>query len=118
MTDRLEPGALARKIVDLLSEKQAEDILLLDIRRVATFADYFVIAHGRSERQIEAMLDALQEELRKVNINPLGREGSVASGWVLLDLGDVVVHLFGAAERAYYNLESLWHAGTPVVRIQ
>ena len=115
---RLEAGTLARKIVDLLSDKQAEDILLLDIRNVAAFADYFVIASALTGRQIEAILQGLDEELGKDGVQPRGREGAVDSGWVLLDFGDVIVHIFAPAERAYYDLEGLWHAATPVVRIQ
>ena len=118
MGGRLEAGALAHKIVDLLSDKQAEDILLLDIRNVTTFADYFVIASAQTERQIEAILAALDEGLGKDGLKPMGREGVAASGWVLLDFGDVIVHLFAPQERAYYDLEGLWHAATPVVRIQ
>jgi len=115
---RLEAGALAHKIVDLLSEKQAEDILLLDIRNVATFADYFVIASAQAVRQVEAILADLDEELGKDGVRVLGQEGLPDSGWVLLDLGDVIVHIFAPQERAYYDLEGLWHAATPVVRIQ
>lgn len=117
MGGRLEAGALAHKIVDLLSDKQAEDILLLDIRNVATFADYFVIASAQTARQVEAILVALDEELAKDGLRPLGREGEADSGWVLLDLGDVVVHIFAPEERAYYDLEGLWHAARPVVRM-
>jgi ribosome-associated protein len=100
-----------------LSDKQAEDILLLDIRRVASFADYFVIASGQTVRQIEAILEHLDQELSQSGVRPMGREGEADSGWVLLDYGDVIVHLFGPEERAYYDLEGLWHAATPVVRI-
>ena len=118
MGGRLEAGTLARKIIDLLSDKQAEDVLLLDIRNVATFADYFVIASALSERQMDAILAALDQELAKDGVRPQGREGVAASGWVLLDFGDVIVHIFTRQERAYYDLEGLWHAAIPVVRIQ
>lgn len=91
---------------------------MLDIRNVATFADYFVIASARAVRQTEAILAALDEELGKDGVQPLGREGVAASGWVLLDFGDVIVHLFAPEERAYYDLEGLWRNATPVVRIQ
>jgi ribosome-associated protein len=98
---------------------QAEDILLLDISRAASFADYFVIASAGSERQIKAILEAIDEGVEKQEkIRPMGREGNAESGWVLLDYGDVIVHIFGPEEREYYDLESLWHAGVPVVRIQ
>jgi ribosome-associated protein len=114
----LQPDALARKIIDALSEKQAEDILLLDIRSVASFADYFVIASAGSDRQMQAVLDAVEEELKEDKPRLLGREGQPKSGWVLLDYGDVILHLFAPEERTYYDLEGLWHAATPVVRIQ
>ncbi len=104
--------------MDILSEKQASDIVLLDISDVATFADYFVIATGETKRQIEAVLIALEEELGKADVSPLGREGSPETGWVLLDLGDIVVHIFGPEERSYYDLEGLWHRARPVVRVQ
>ena len=109
---------LSRKIVEVLSDKQAEDILLLDIRDVASFADYFVIASAPSARQIQAILDGIDESLHQDGVSPMGREGEADSGWVLLDYGDVIVHLFAPEEREYYDLEGLWSAATPVVRIQ
>ncbi|GBD13433.1 Ribosomal silencing factor RsfS [bacterium HR24] len=115
---RYDSGTLARKLVDVLSEKQASDIVLLDISDVATFADYFVIATGETKRQMEAVLAALEEELDKEEVTLLGREGSPETGWVLLDLGDIVVHIFGPEERSYYDLEGLWHRARPVVRVQ
>jgi ribosome-associated protein len=98
---------------------QAEDILLLDISSAASFADFFVIASAGSERQLGAILDEIDKQLRKgEKVSAIGREGEAASGWVLLDYGDVIVHLFSPDEREYYDLESLWATGVPVVRIQ
>jgi ribosome-associated protein len=114
----LEGATLARKVVDLLADRQAEDILLLDIRKVVIFADYFVIASAQTVRQMQALSDAIDSELAKDGITPYGREGEPASGWVLLDLGDVVVHIFGPDERHFYDLEGLYEQATPVVRIQ
>lgn len=91
---------------------------MLDIRSVASFADYFVIASAETERQTAAILEAVDEALLAAGVEALGREGEPGSGWVLLDYGDVVVHLFAPAEREYYDLEGLWHAAVPVVRIQ
>ncbi len=91
---------------------------MLDIRNVASFADYFVIASGQTARQIQAVLAAVDEGLAGDGVKPMGREGEPGSGWVLLDYGDVIVHLFAPEERAYYDLEALWHTATPVVRIQ
>ena len=117
-TNRLKPADLARKVVDLLSDRQAEDILLLDIRNVASFADYFVVANALSRRQIDAILEAVDDEMSAAGVTIMGREGKSDSGWVLIDLGDVVVHIFDPEERAFYNLEEMWHAATQVVRLQ
>jgi len=114
----LEGATLARKVVDLLADRQAEDILLLDIRKVTLFADYFVIASAQTVRQMQALRDAIDSELAKDGITPYGREGEPASGWMLLDLGDVIVHIFGPDERRFYDLEGLYQQATPVVRIQ
>jgi ribosome-associated protein len=98
---------------------QAEDVLLLDIRNAASFADYFVIGTANSDRQLSALVTEIDKRLGKEEkTHPIGQEGQAASGWVLLDYGDVIVHVFSAEQRAYYDLESLWHAGVPVVRIQ
>ena len=92
---------------------------MLDISQASSFADYFVIASTGSDRQIDAILETIDEELRKAEkIRPRGREGTPETGWVLLDYGDVIVHIFGADERAFYDLESLWTSAVPVVRIQ
>lgn len=91
---------------------------MLDIRDVASFADYFVIASAGSERQITAILDAVDDAIEPEGIRPMGREGNADSGWVLLDYGDVIIHLFAPEEREFYDLEGLWHSAVPVVRIQ
>src|SRR3972149_4122602 len=117
-TTGLEPDELARKIIDAVSDKQAEDVLLLDIRKVASFADYFVIASGATVRQIKAIIDSVEEAVSGDGVKPMGREGEPDSGWVLIDYGDVIVHIFAPEERAFYDLEGLWHTATPVVRIQ
>ena len=117
-TDSLEAQDLARQIVDLASEKQASDIVLLDLRKVSLLADYFVVCSGTSERQINALLDEMVERLRDTaHRRPLRREGTASSGWVLIDYGDVVVHIFAPAERDYYRLEELWSDATQVVRV-
>jgi ribosome-associated protein len=113
----LEPSELARTIVDLLADHQAEDIVMLDISRIASFADYFVIGSATSSRQMQALIDVLDRALGKEQIHPLRREGTADSGWVLLDFGQVIVHLFGPEQREYYDIERLWKDATPVVRI-
>jgi len=109
---------LARYIVERIAEKQGEDILLLDIRDVSILADYFVIASALSERQTKAILDDVKLDTKQtLDVQPLQVEGEPASGWVLMDYGDVVVHLFAPEVRAYYNLEELWEDGRIVVRM-
>jgi len=114
----LDATELAKKIVDIAADKKAEDVVLLDIRRLTTIADYFVICSGASERQIAAITQAVLEEMDKESIAPLHSEGIGESGWVLLDYGSVIVHIFAPEVRDYYRLERLWSQALTVVRIQ
>lgn len=114
----LEPGDLARLIVDIVSDKKGEDILLLDTRAVSFISDYFVIATAASDRQLKAVADEIQKQLKKDRILPLGVEGKPDSGWVLLDYGSVIAHLFSPGMRDYYRLEKLWEHAPVVVRMQ
>jgi ribosome-associated protein len=99
-------------------DKQAVDILMLDIRQVTSFADYFVICSAESDRQLDAICDEIDAVLSREGINIYRREGNANSGWVLLDLGSVIVHVFNESTRQYYDLEQLWEKATPVIRIQ
>ena len=110
---------LARKLVDVLSDRQAEDVVLFDIRQVADFTDYFVIATALNARHMRALIAAFETDLAREGVRPLRREGEDDSGWVLVDYGDVIVQLFAPEERSFYNLEGLWRrAGVPAVRFQ
>jgi ribosome-associated protein len=102
--------------VDELSERQAEDITVVDVSKISGFADRFVIGTAGSVRQMNAVIDSLDETLGKQGVHIRRREGDPDSGWVLLDFGDVILHLFGREERAFYNLEGLWGKSAPVVR--
>lgn len=109
---------LARTIVDLLEAKKGEDILLLDLIGVCSFTDYFVLCTGSSERTLQALADEVSEKVKKDHRIPdTHREGGAADGWILLDYGSVVVHLFSADLRRYYRLEELWRAGQVLVRM-
>lgn len=112
--------ALARKIGDLLLDKQGEDILILDLQEITALADYFVICSGNNRRQLDAMAAAIQEGLKKGagNILARGVEGTPDSGWILLDYNSVIVHLFTPQMRLYYQLEELWNAARMVAHIQ
>ena len=114
----LEGIEVARKAVEAASDKQASDIVLLDVDRICSFASYFVICSGESARQITAIHEAIEDALKEEGIRPHHREGDLDSGWLLIDFGDVIVHIFAPAEREYYQLDELWSQAVPVVRIQ
>ncbi len=101
----------------MAGDKQASDIVLLDTRKVCSFADYFVICSGDSDRQIQAIHDEVEHVLKREGILPRHREGTLDSGWLLIDFGDVIVHIFAAFEREYYQLDKLWSQASTVVRI-
>jgi ribosome-associated protein len=90
------------------SAKQAEDIVVLDVHDIIVITDYFVICTAGSHRQIRTVIDAVEEAVRELGAKPVRREGEPEAGWWLLDYVDVVVHVFGREERAYYDLERLW----------
>jgi ribosome-associated protein len=106
--------------VDIVEDKQAADIVLLDIHEQTDIADYFVIATVDNERQAKAIEDDLLQKLRvEQNIRPLGIEGveNRGGGWTLVDYGDVIVHLFTEESRNYYRLEELWNKAHVVVKV-
>ena len=118
-TEEPDSSKLARGIVELISDKKGSDIVLLDIRRVSLLADYFVICSGASERQLRAIVDEVLEKVKKeAGVVPLNVEGVPSSGWVLVDYGSVIVHIFAPSLREYYSLEKLWSEATMVVRVQ
>ena len=112
----LSPEA-AQLVVEVASEKLAEDIVMLDLRQVATVADYFVIMSAESSRQIKALEEDITEALEDAQVRRYHREGTSASGWVLLDFSNVLVHIFGPEEREFYALERLWSRAPQVVRV-
>ena len=117
--DREESSNAAQRIVDLLTERQAEDVVLLDIHEIAYFTDYFVIATVLNQRHAAALIDAFEKDLANEGVKALRREGDSNSGWVLVDFGGVIVHLFTEEDREFYKLEELWgRAGVPAVRFQ
>lgn len=91
---------------------------MLDLRSVSLLADYFVICSGESERQVKAIVDEITEKAKDEGIRPLHIEGDSSSGWVLVDYGGVIVHVFAPAVRGYYQLEKLWSDAPMVVRMQ
>jgi len=90
----------------------------LDIRELSVIADYFVICTGNNPRQIQAIASAIGDTMAELGIHSRGREGNADSGWLLLDFGDVIVHIFGPMEREFYRLERLWSEAPTVVYLQ
>lgn len=102
----------------MLEERQGHEILLLDIRKVSVLADYFILCTATSDRQLGALAGDLTRQLKGEVGKPSNTEGEPVSGWVLIDYGDVVVHLFRPKVREYYALEELWKEAQTVVHIQ
>ena len=101
-----------------LEEKKAEDILLLDLQNIASFTDYFVLCTGTSDRMLDALAEATLESVRMQHRKRGIREGEARDGWVVVDYGDVVVHLFSPEQRRYYDLEELWNDGRVLLKVQ
>lgn len=115
----LESIEIARYVVDVVEDKKAEDILLLDLRPDAIIADYFVICTGNSDRQLRALADGVREQVKEKYAKlPFSVEGKPESGWVLMDYGNIVVHLFQAEKRRYYDLEGMWRSAHVLLQIQ
>jgi ribosome-associated protein len=102
----------------MLEERQGNDILLLDVRQITILADYYILCSATSERQIKALAGDLSRQLKAEAGRPLSSEGTPESGWILLDYGGVVVHLFLPEIRRFYALEDLWEKAQTVVHIQ
>ena len=100
--------ALARQIANVCLDKKALDVSILDVRGMTSYADYLVLASGESDRQVTAIADGIDEKLKAGGVRPLGHEGRETGTWVLLDYGEVVVHLFFTEVRTSYDLDGLW----------
>ena len=103
------------KIVKLalkaLDEIKGKDIKVIDIREVSVIADYFIIASASNENQVQAMMDSVEEELGKAGFEPKQIEGNKNSSWVLMDYGDLIIHIFDEENRLFYDLERIWRDG-------
>lgn len=102
---------MAKLAYKALEDKKSEDIRVIEIGEISVLADYFIIANGNSSSQVDAMVDAVQEELSKEGFEPKRVEGVRSSGWILLDYGDLVVHIFSKEDRLFYDLERIWRDG-------
>ncbi|HZF11822.1 MAG TPA: ribosome silencing factor [Thermoanaerobaculia bacterium] len=107
-TAPLDTSTRVRESVAAAEDRKAIDLRVLHLAAISDFTDYFLIASGSSERQVQAIADAIEERLRAVGVRPLHVEGYNRGQWVLLDYGDLVVHVFEAQTRSFYSLERLW----------
>ena len=105
-------------MVEIASDRKAEDIVMLDISKVSIIADYFVICNGTSDRQVRAIAKEVDEQLGDAGVNPISVEGMNDAKWVLMDYGSVLVHIFDPATRDFYRLEQLWVGAQPVLVVQ
>jgi len=109
LTDTTISQAIATAAAEAARDKQAAHVLVLDVATLLTITDYFVICSVASSPQLKAVVEAVEERIRtELDMRPVRREGDAEGGWLLLDYIDVVVHVFGEDERAYYDLERLW----------
>jgi ribosome-associated protein len=97
-----------RLVVEAALDVKAEDVVALDVRELSSFADAFVVCTGRSDRQVRAIAEAIEKAVKAAGVPPLGVEGQTEGRWVLIDLDDVIVHVFQPEARAYYDIERLW----------
>lgn len=105
MTDTFQAAKAAYKALD---DKLAEDIKVLEIKDLSPLADYFIIASGKNSNQLRAMADEVDEQLFRMGFRLKHSEGMTSKNWILMDFGDIVVHLFSKEDRAFYNLERIW----------
>ena len=105
---------MVRLAYQALDDKKGEDIQVIDISQVSVLADYFIIANGNSESQVRALVDNVEEELGKAGYDMKPREGYGSGNWVLMDFGEIIVHVFDKENRLFYDLERIWRDGKHV----
>ena len=105
---------LTEEICKILSSKKAEDILVIDVREKTVLCDYFIIASGNNRNQVQAMAENVDEVLAKAGYQAKQTEGYRNANWILLDYGDVVIHLFDEENRLFYDLERIWRDGEEI----
>lgn len=111
----MEQSKLMTKLAcKALDDKKGEDIKVIDISQISVLADYFVIANGTNDSQVRALVEAVEEELDKAGFEVKQREGYGLGSWVLLDFGEIIVHVFDKENRLFYDLERIWRDGKTV----
>lgn len=105
---------IVKKAYNALNDKKGEDIKIIEIGKLSTVADYFIIANGANAPHVESLVDNVEEELIKENIHAERIEGVKSSGWILMDYNDVIVHVFSKEDRLFYDLERIWRDGKEI----
>lgn len=112
----MDPKELAKTAVKAIEEKKGENIKIIDIRKVSVLADYFIIADGTNASQVQAMADNVEETLAKAGCPCRQIEGYRTANWILMDYGDIIVHVFSKEDRLFYDLERIWRDGIMIDR--
>ena len=107
----MDSKELTKKICTLIDEKKGIDIKVIDISKISVIADYFVIAGGSNSRQIQSIADNIEESLLAEKVHPKSLEGYQGANWILMDYGDVIIHIFNQEVRLFYDLERIWTDG-------
>lgn len=105
----IESADLAKAAATVALDTKAEDLVILDVHGLCSFTDYFILMNGRSTRHVQGLAESIEGELRSKRVKASHAEGLQEGNWVLLDFGDIVVHIFYHEQRSFYNLEGLWH---------
>lgn len=105
---------MARTAYEALADKKGEDIRVIDISEISPIADYFIISNGTSSSQVDALVDNVEEKMNKAGYSLKQQEGTNSGTWVLMDYGDIIVHIFDKENRSFYNLEHIWSDGREV----
>ncbi len=105
---------MAKIAFEALDEKKAEDIVLLEVSDITILADYFIIANGTNSSQVQALVDNVEDKLGKSGVHPKRVEGVGNTNWILMDYGDIIVHIFSKEDRLFYDLERIWRDGKKV----
>lgn len=112
------PEQLARALVEAVSDRKAQDIVLLDLQHISIISDYFVLCSGTSERQINTLVRVLTDRASELGYESKRVEGTSEGGWVLIDFQDVIAHVFSPQQRDFYKLDELWKDAQPLLVIQ
>lgn len=106
--ENIEPLQLAHRVAEIALDKKATDLTILDVRELVSYSDYILICSASSDRQVGAVADSILKSLADEGVKPTGVEGAQSGRWVLIDLGDIVVHVFHHPVRSYYDIDGLW----------